>query len=376
MYKNKFSKKPILTVHDNLLSDLYSLTLDTVRVSKIDNEYYLINQVNGRNYQIGLRARIPDDLLPANKEYNDLLKDEQDLIFDSLKERLFFSNVEILLTNILLSKYLNMNQEEFDISFMEIEACYRKCTKNTRAQVSSYSYTRYIETVNSLVDKEIFLETNGSFRDNQYGVNNLNFHQQFLTIIYSYPYKKNNQVFSYTFGRFGEVLKLSRRYSTIIPPVAYTYRLNQGMLHSIYYFLGKEIFWKKYCFKKKYGRNVLKPFELDIRKLLQLVHYDTKSSGAVGYSVAQKLDGFKSQPNKNRTYRKFIADIEKALICFKADGIIEDYAMDFIVNESEEFEAKHEFDYDILGNLKYIIGIDDINQDVDVEFTIYIRSLE
>lgn len=365
-----------MTVHDNLLSDLYSLTLDTVRVSKIDNEYYLINQANGRNYQIGLRAKIPDNLLPANREYNDLLKDEQDSIFDSLKERLFFSNVEILFTNILLSKYLNMNQKEFDISFVEIEAYYRKCTKTTRAQVTLPSYKRYIETVNSLVDKEIFLKTNGGFRDNQYGVNNLNFNQQFLTIIDSYPYKKNNQVFSYTFGRFGEVLKLSRRYSTIIPPVAYTYRLNQGMLHSIYYFLGKEIFWKKYWFKKKYGSNVLKSFELDISKLLQLVHYDTKSSGAVGYSVSQKLDGFKSQPNKNRTYRKFIADIERALICFKADGIIEDFVMNFIVNESEEFEAKHEFDYDILGNLKYIIGIDDINQDVDVEITIDIRALE
>ena len=214
-------------VHDNLLADLYSLTLNNIYVDKIDNEYYLVNKKRSRNYQVGLRAKIPNKFLPMGKAYNELTTEKKKEIFEALKDRLYFTNIEILFTNILLSKYMKLSQKKFDISFKEIEKKYRINSRVTGSQISQSNYKRYIETINKLVDKELFLKTNGNFRDKQYGVRNLSFNQPFLTLFNPYHYKKNNIVFSYSFGRFGEVLKLSRRYSNIIPRSAFCCRLNQ-----------------------------------------------------------------------------------------------------------------------------------------------------
>ncbi len=357
-------------VHDNLLADLYSLTLDNICVDKIDNEYYLINKKSGKDYQVGLRAKIPNKFLPIGKDYNELTTEKKEEIFEELKERLYFSNVEILFTNILLSKYMKLSQKKFDISFKEIEKNYRRNSRVTGSQISESNYKRYIETINKLVDKELFLKTNGNFRDKQYGVRNLNFNQPFLTLFYPYHYKKNNIVFSYSFGRFGEVLKLSRRFSNIIPRSAFCCRLNQSILHSIYYFLGREIFWEKFHLKKIYGANSTRAnfFELDISKLSYLVQSNTKDS--YGYSIGQKINILEKQANKSRDYRRFIKNINKALTQFKQEGIIADFDLEFIVNETEEFERKHEFDYDEQGNFMYIFNIDDISKDIDVKITI------
>ena len=62
--KNRFRTGEIITVHDNLLCDLYSLNRDTgFELAVINDCQYLINQKQGRNYTIGLRVKIPEELL-------------------------------------------------------------------------------------------------------------------------------------------------------------------------------------------------------------------------------------------------------------------------------------------------------------------------
>ena len=367
----------ILTFHDNLLADLYSLTLDGVYYKKIDSEEYLVNEIRGRNYQIGLQVKIPRELLTVNGniiDYNNTSVERKKEIMDTLKDRLFFSNAEILLANILFDNYLS-DKINCDISFKEIESHYRKYHKSTRIQITDFNFKRYVFIINQLAKKEMFLITKANFRDKKYSVNNLSFKQPFLTIFDYFQYEKNNMIFTYSFGMFGDVLKLSRRYSQIIPSIAYSCRLNQCMLHSVYYFIGREIFVRKWKIYKSHNLNSCKSFQLDINKLMKYIHYDTLTNNAKGYSVLSKLNGYKNQPNKNRTYRMFVKYVLTTLKEMKKNQIIYDYDVNYDYTESENFIKKYESEYDLNLNLTHELKIDDVGQDVDVSFLIYLEPI-
>ncbi len=378
MRNNSCCSKAITTIHDNFLADLYSLTLNTVYYEEIDGEPYLINGIKGRGYHVGLMTKIPIELLTVDgkvRDYDTLYNEEKENLKVTLKDRLFFTNQEILMTNILLDNELS-NNTCFDISFKDIESNYRSLCSSKRIQLTEYNCKRYISIINSLASKEIFLNTNSNVRESKYGANNLSFHQRFLTI-FDYCYNgKNNLVFSYSFSRFGEVLKLSRRYSNGVPPSAYSCRLNQSMLHAVYYFIGREIFIRK-GMRNKYSRlDSYKYFQLNINELMQHVHYDTRTSDAAGYSVSSKIDGYKSQPNKNRTYRLFIKYILIVLSSMKENHIIYDYEEKYDYTETENFVNKHESDY--VGNnlnLVHIFSVEDIGQDVSITITIYLEPI-
>lgn len=365
-------------VHDNLLANLYELCLDNVCVREIDGETYLVNEASGRNYKVGLRAKIPEEMLVEDgniKKFDDLLNDQKEYIFNKLKDNLYFSNIEILFSNILLDKYFD-NNADFDISFIEIQKYYRRLSNSNRIQISDLNYKRYISVINNLAEKEIFLETNENFRDFRYGVRNLSFNQSFISIFNSYNYGKNNKVFSYSFGRFGKVLKLSQRRSKDFPLGIYKVRLNQCMAHSISYFIGREIFIHKGFLIKHPRIESYKSFELDINEIMQSVHYESRVNDYKGYSISSKLDGFKSQPNKNRTYKMVMKYIRGALEIFSANNTIAGYNINYIYNESENFENKHEFDYDEYGKLNYVFSVNDIGTDVDAIITVYLEKSE
>jgi len=372
--KNRFTS--IVTIHDNFLADLYSLTLDTVSYEEIDGEPYLINGTKGRGYHVGLIVKIPIELLTTNgkvRDYNTLYNEEKEALISTLRDRLFFNNQEILMTNILLDKELSSNTS-FDISFKDIESNYRRGSK--RVQLTDYNCKSYINIINKLARKEIFLKTNSNVRESKYGANNLSFHQSFLTI-FNYCYNgKMNLVFSYSFGRFGEVLKLSRRYSDGVPSSAYSCKLNQSMLHAVYYFIGREIFIRKGMRNKHPRLDSYKYFQLNINELMQSIHYNTRKSDVDGYSVSSKIDGYKSQSNKTRTYRLFIKDILIALASMKESHIIYDYVEKYDYTESDNFVNKHAEEY--VGNnlnLVHIFSVEEIGQDVSIAITIYLEPI-
>ena len=90
---NRFSRDGIITVHDNLLADLYSLNMDNhCDVEIINGDQYLVNQSVGRNYSIGLRVKIPKDLITINgkvQKFVDLYPQLQNRIEEELKEYLY-----------------------------------------------------------------------------------------------------------------------------------------------------------------------------------------------------------------------------------------------------------------------------------------------
>ena len=110
--RNRFTTGEIITVHDNLLCDLYSLNRDGgFTCVEINNNQYLVNQKKGRGYTIGLRVKIPDELLIVNgvrSKFDDLDSDIKEEIEDKLSSILYFSNIEIYVANMLFDKFKNL----------------------------------------------------------------------------------------------------------------------------------------------------------------------------------------------------------------------------------------------------------------------------
>ena len=371
--KNRFSEKAIITVHDNLLANLYQLNLSSVVVKTINEEEHLINQISGRDYTVGLIAKIPKELLTVNGDvckFSELSTEAQEEIFNLLKDNLYFSNVEILFCNILFDRYLKTDYA-YDFSLTEFEKVYRRKGKTKKIRISDVNYKRYVKTLNKLSKKEIIIDTKPKFRTQgkrNYGVNNLKIKQKLISFTNLFE-KENDIIFSYHFSQFGKVIKLSRRYSNILLPKFYQYRLNQSMKHVIAYFIGLEIFIRKDP-HKKYSNS----FMLDVNTIFQKVHYETRKGECKGYSLASKLDGFKSLPNKLRTYKMTLKYINEILADFVLNKTIYDYEVKFTYDETEDFQEKHQYNYDLAGNLIYNFTLNDVGRDVDVSFLIYLDS--
>ena len=371
--KNRFSEKAIITVHDNLLANLYQLNLSRVVVKTINEEEHLINQISGRDYTVGLIAKIPKELLTVNGEickFSELSTEAQEEIFNLLKDNLYFSNVEILFCNILFDRYLKTDYD-YDFSLTGIEKYYRRRGKTKKIRISDVNYKRYVTTLNKLSKKEIIVDTKAKFRTQgrrSYGVNNLKIKQKLISFTSLYK-KENDIIFSYHFSQFGKVIKLSRRYSNILLPKFYQYRLNQSMKHVIAYFIGIEIFIRKDP-HKKYSNS----FMLDVNSIFQKVHYETRKGECKGYSLASKLDGFKSLPNILRTYKMTLRYIDEILSDFVSNKTIYDYEVKYNYDETEDFQEKHQYDYDLNGNLIYNFTLDDVSRDVDVSFLVSLDS--
>lgn len=371
--KNRFSEKAIITVHDNLLANLYQLNLSSVVVKTINEKEHLVNEFSGRYYSIALIAKIPKELLTVNGEickFSELSTEAQEEIFNLLKDNLYFSNVEILFCNILFDRYLKTDYD-YDFSLTEIEKGYRRRGKAKKIKISDVNYKRYVKTLNKLSKKEIIIDTKPKFRTQgkkNYGVNNLKIKQKLISFTSLYK-KENDIIFSYHFSQFGKVIKLSRRYSNILLPKFYQYRLNQSMKHVIAYFIGIEIFIRKDP-HKKYSNS----FMLDVNSIFQKVHYETRKGECKGYSLASKLDGFKSLPNILRTYKMTLRYIDEILSDFVSNKTIYDYEVKYNYDETEDFQEKHQYDYDLNGNLIYNFTLDDIGRDVDVSFIVSLDS--
>lgn len=365
--KNRFKHKAILTCHDNLLSSLYKLGVHTITYKEINGIQYLVNIVKGRGFEVGLRTAIPLDFLKVNgivKKYDELSNKQQQEIINRLKGKLVFNNIEILFTNILLDKFLSYNHK-FDISFKEIEINYRKkAIAKRNIVINDYTYKRYVLTLHSLSEKEVYLKTTNKFRNEKYGVNNRYFSQKFLTIVNDYKISTNNIGFSYSFGEFGNVLKLSRRYSNILPADSYECNFSQAVTHVVAFYLAQTLFIHTYEAAKTNQLGSY-TFTLNVDHLLQSIPYNGRKKEKQGLSFSTVLNDCKQQPNKNRIYRMAISYIQALLGSFKANGAIQSYEMNYVLYDDESFYKKHEFDIWAADERDYILSNSDIGQYVE-----------
>lgn len=369
--KNRFTNGDIITIHDNLLCDLYSLNRDGgFDWEEFNGNQYLINQKQGRGYTIGLRVKVPDELLiidGAKCKFDDLDSDTVEEIEDKLSSRLYFSNIEIYVANMLFDKFLRYGNN-CNISIQEMDGYYRKGKKDYRkVRVMKNVYDRYIETLKLLVEKELFLETTASFRNDKYGARNINFSHMFLSVFQIEQLEMNNMKFNYSFHNFGNVIKQCRRYSNTLSRYAFKIRFNQAMKYVTSFFIARDVFIAKgnLIHKPSYKYNEMiitsECYEDDIK-------YDGRSNNNQGYSVSYKLNSFKGIPNKIRVRKMFINYIIRGFYLCNIYSVEEQFTYD----ETEEFVEKHEFDYDENCNLNYTFSMDDLGKDVNVSLLVYI----
>ena len=369
--RNRFTTGDIITIHDNLLCDLYSLNRDVgFEWKEFNGNQYLINQKQGRGYTIGLRVKVPDELLiidGAKCKFDDLDSDTVEEIEDKLSSRLYFSNIEIYVANMLFDKFLRYGNN-CNISIQEMDGYYRKGKKDYRkVRVMKNVYDRYIETLKLLVEKELFLETNASFRNDKYGARNINFSHMFLSVFQIEQLEMNNMKFNYSFHNFGNVIKQCRRYSNTLSRYAFKIRFNQAMKYVTSFFIARDVFIAKgnliHNPSYKYNEMIITSecYENNIK-------YDGRSNNNQGYSVSYKLNSFKGIPNKIRVRKMFINYILRGFYLCDIYSVEEQFTYD----ETEEFVEKHEFDYDENCNLNYTFSMDDLGKDVNVSLLVYI----
>ena len=352
-----------MSCHDNLLNDLYWFGPNTFTLYKeINDKPYLVTFVKGRGYEIGFRTKIPNNLLIKNDvlvNFQELSDEEQDDIINKLKDKLYFTNTEKFIINILLDKFLINNKENIEISFKEMEKYRKKVSSYKNVTISNPTYKRYCNILTNLCNKEIYLKTDDNFRAKKYGVNNRHFHQKVLNISKLYKYGTNNLVLSYSFDAFGNVLRLSRRYSNIIPEQYYHCNFSQGKINMVAYYLGRLIYIELGAINKKKYSYVNPTIKLNLDDMVNFINSDKKTIH-----------------NKTRELKIVVNLAKQFLNCMERNKVISDYSIEYTYNETEKFQKKHEFDYDINYNLDYEFTSKDIGEDVYVAITIYFYSFE
>lgn len=362
---NRFDKENVITVHDELLSSLYALHPSNIYYKVINGEQYLINSIKGKNYEIGLRVKLKDNSIPVcvpqetPLDYNSLSKSWEDtyvkMTLNIHYTKLCFTNIEKYVMNILLDKFLN-NHQKFDMTFLEMEKYYRGKVKPRATSLSEKIAMKYATALDSLAEKELFLITSPSFRkykNNDYGVSGLNIIQPLLSITNSNAFSKNNIIFSYSFGGFGRVIKLSRRYSTILPITAYRININQLRLHLAGFYLAQDVFIQTGLLARHPTLVKYQSFVVDVSELIEAT---TEAS-------------LEDKPLKNPLrFRREMSAYVSCLLPY-IDGVM-DVEKEYIYNETERFMQKHEADYDIQTDLdNYEFTLKDLDQDVELRFT-------
>lgn len=280
--------KEMISVTDEMLFDLYLLDLAYIEPIQINREYYLVNKTGRKyKYELGLIAKIPNELL---KDYS------VDEVIDACKERreefkllvslLTFSPKEMLLMNILLSNFFNTRSTQVpEISFNEIQFYRNKVSSYKNVSLNDITAESYRNAINSLISKHLYLKTTSNFRKTKkhdYGVTNRDFEQDLLTIYNPYLASSNNISFKYSFGEFGEVLRLCGRNTTIVPERCYHFSLNQGIYNVIACDIGRNIYytrWKrgKAPVEELSNREYL-GFDIDFERYFEFMHGKCKKN--------------------------------------------------------------------------------------------------
>lgn len=267
--QNRFKKDRFMTVHDQFVLDLYKLNTAlprfTLREKIINGEKYLINSFVEKNkYEVGIAVKIPRELISIGvnlDRFTHPVEDEYSRFYESMKERLQFSEAEILVTNILFSKYLSEYYAINQISFKDIERYRSKSSSKRNIVLNEDTFKRYKHIIDSLCAKTIYLKT-GDVRHPTFGVNNRNIMQPFLVVTSRCMTGVTNMQFNYSFGNFGKFIKRSRRYSNNLPNIAYSYNFKQAKKHCTAIYVAQEVFWQNYRIKKR-AKKFAPPGEFD-----------------------------------------------------------------------------------------------------------------
>lgn len=282
--------KDMISVTDELIFNLYFLNYKYIEYRIINHKYYLINRAGEKyKFELQLIAEIPDEIL---EQYSiDEIVDgcnNNDNKFQPLISMLTFSPKEMLIMNILFSNYLNTKSNMTpEISFKDIEFYRKKSSSYKDVTINDITAESYRNIINGLIDKRLYLKTEDKFRKTakkNYGVSGREFEQQLLTIYDPYLSSSNNISFKYSFGTFGEVIRLSRRYSCCVPAKCYHYSLNQAIYNVVACDIGRHLYYDLYRRKKppkmELYENHMYSFKMDFESYFEIIYGKYKKNKA------------------------------------------------------------------------------------------------
>lgn len=313
--------KDMISVTDEILFELYRIEKKSLCIEEliINNEYYLVNKRGIKNkFELGLIAKIPNEMLEKHS-MDEILEgcygNKRD--YKDIMSKLTFTTQEMFIMNILLSNYLNTDSRLTpEICFRDIDYFRQKGSYNKNIVVPKENAERYVEIINSLCDKMIYLKTDSKFRKRpkkDYGVADRDFYQNLLMISEPYLASSNNLSFKYTFDQFGEVLRLSRRWGNVVPNRCFHYRFNQAINNVIAGEIARQVYVAQYEHNTIRGCNdfetiigIAPGFHLNVDYFFEYIEGET----------------LKRQRNRRKNFNRKIEAILKA---FVKENKIKDY---------------------------------------------------
>lgn len=294
----------IITIHDEILLELFNLTRENIRVKIKYGVPYLMNYYKTNKVVAGFKVMITDTEYEQFKD-NKITKDD---LIDKYSESLLLSNAEKYLLLILLDNYL-MCKSKVNISLYTIEKEYRdKCIKYKDVVLNVKTYNRYKHILNRLCKKELYVKTSNDFRNSNYGVNNMEFEQQLVVINSWDKVGAKNIEISYSLGMYGRLIKNCKRFSPdVVPATSYYLNFSQLKEFLISVFLGRSIYVGRYCLKNPCSNGIYTEFSLD--EVYDFVEDRTNE-------VKNNINRYHIYLNRNTL---------KLLDVFKANGSIYDY---------------------------------------------------
>lgn len=274
-------------VHDELIYELYNLKTDTIQYQIINGIPYLVNIAKGKAFEIGFRVKLDkkmDSRISSGtyiNQFNTILNEDSFLHLDYEEEfitkygdRLCLTNAEKYLLNVLFDRYLD-NPFAANISLKEIEIMYREMALSKRYIVlNSETYSRYMLTIDLLMNKELYISTKKSFRNSCYGCNNITTIQKLLSIT-NYAFDgTNNLKFNYSLGILGQIIRNCNRYSTLAPAKYFKVNLNQVKRNLIAMYISRKVFVERYVNSYKVNPDFM--FELNVGELTNFIEEPLK----------------------------------------------------------------------------------------------------
>jgi len=321
--------KDMISVTDEIIFNLYMLQYKYIEYKIINHKYYLINKTGEKyKFELQLITEIPDEML--DKYSIDEIVDgceTNDDRFRTLISKLTFSPKEMLIMNILFSNYLNTKSNMTpEISFKDIEFYRKKSSSYKDVVINDITAESYRNIINGLIDKRLYLKTEENFRKTakkNYGVSGREFEQQLLTIYDPYLSSSNNISFKYSFGTFGEVIRLSRRYSCCVPNKCYHYSFNQAIYNVVACDIGRHLYYDLYRrrkpSKKELYDNHMYSFKMDFESYFEILYGKYKK-------------------NMVRQRKSFYEHLKEILNTFQEAGSIETY--EFITDYKDFLKGK------------------------------------
>ena len=320
-------KKLITIVHDEIINDLINIGVKPIKFTKDLGYPYFYREMTNKKYKIQLRAGIPKDSLEKYKNISSIEElEEKDR--QEIEKRLSFSASETIVFYILLVPLAE--NEELKISLSQIHSGYRGKTLTNNDVVDKKAKEMYVNTIESLSEKQITIVTSEDFKIKS-GLGNL-ISTLPLLIINNEENVDNDIVYNYSLGALGRIVKLSRRFSNEILPAEFFYLAIKKIVEfKIGVYLSNLIFINR--------RKKQEYFMLKLKSFMKAIPYFNNEEKTTGVTYLEKMK--ENISNKTTILRRFFKNVVRVLDTYKKNNKIVDYEI-YVNFDNEALNIKEE----------------------------------